>query len=67
MSTLICDCNRTMPLDVRALGQAVGENLVPHSALCRREAGDFQRAVKTGDEVLVACTQEKRAFAALAN
>jgi ferredoxin len=67
MPTLICDCNRTMPLDVRALGLAVGETLTPHSALCRREAGDYQRAVKSGDEVLVACTQEKRTFAALAN
>jgi len=37
-----------------------------HSLLCRREAGAFQRAAKatgaSGDELLVACTQESRLF-----
>jgi ferredoxin len=65
MPTLICDCNKTMPLDAQALGKALAENLTLHSTLCRREAGAFQQAVKTGDEVVVACTQEKRLFGEL--
>jgi ferredoxin len=63
MTTLICDCNQTMPLQPQALGTALNETLKLHSALCRREAGAFQKAVQSGDDVVVACTQEKRLFA----
>ena len=42
-----------------------------HTLLCRREAPDFQRAAKatsaSGDELLVACTQESRLFLELNN
>jgi ferredoxin len=55
-----------MPLQAQALGLALGENLTLHTTLCRREAGHFQKAVKTGDTVVVACTQEKRLFSELA-
>lgn len=63
MPTLICDCNKTMPLDAGSLGAALGENLPLHSTLCRREAGAFERAVAGAEPVVVACTQEKRLFA----
>ena len=63
MPTLICDCNQTMPLQPQALGEALHENLTLHSALCRRQAGAFQKAIQSGDDVVVACTQEKRLFA----
>ncbi|HMA08992.1 MAG TPA: 4Fe-4S dicluster domain-containing protein, partial [Ramlibacter sp.] len=63
MPTLICDCNKTMPLQEKILGEALGESLTRHSSLCRREAGAFQRAIQGSDEVVVACTQEKRLFA----
>jgi len=33
-----------------------------HQTLCRREAPEFQRAAKSGDDLLVACTQESRLF-----
>ena len=54
MTTLICDCNKTMPLDGpalrRALGPEAGAGLeTVHSTLCRREAGAFQRAAKGGE------------------
>jgi len=62
MPTLICDCNQTMPLQEKILGAALHEDLKLHSSLCRREAGEFQRAIKGGGEVVVACTQEKRLF-----
>lgn len=54
-----------MPLDPQALGAALHEPLTLHSTLCRREAGAFQQAIKTGADVVVACTQEKRLFAEL--
>jgi ferredoxin len=63
MPTLICDCNKTMPLQEKTLGAALGESLTLHSSLCRREAGAFQRAIQGAEEVVVACTQEKRLFA----
>lgn len=55
-----------MPLDSRALGAVLHEELTLHSTLCRREAGAFQQAVRSGDEVIVACTQERRLFGELA-
>ncbi|MEO5695790.1 MAG: 4Fe-4S dicluster domain-containing protein [Burkholderiaceae bacterium] len=67
MTTLICNCNKTMPLDgpalIKALGPEAGAGLdVVHTTLCRREAGAFQRAAKNGEDLLVACTQEGRLF-----
>ena len=55
-----------MPLDAKRLGTVLGEDLTLHSALCRREAGAFQKAVQGSDDVVVACTQEKRLFAEVA-
>ncbi len=63
-----------MALDAPALQQALTKTPGAHSdgletvhtLLCRREAPAFQRAAKatsaTGDELLVACTQESRLF-----
>src|SRR4051812_37240239 len=65
-TTLICDCNKTMPLQEKLLGTALHEELTLHSTLCRREAGAYQQAIKTGEDVVVACTQEKRLFTELA-
>ncbi|MEY4748403.1 MAG: hypothetical protein RIQ60_617 [Pseudomonadota bacterium] len=74
MTTLLCNCNHTMPLDApalaRALAQTPGASSAGleqvHSLLCRREAGAFQRAAvstsRTGDDLLVGCTQESRLF-----
>ncbi len=64
----LCNCNRSIPLDAKALGRAlkVGAPLHVHSELCRKEAGAFQAAL--GDpEVMVACTQEAPLFAELAS
>ncbi len=55
-----------MPLQPRKLGEGINEDLSLHSALCRREAGAFQKAIQSGDDVVVACTQEKRLFVELA-
>ena len=55
-----------MPLKPLILGEALHEPLPLHSALCRREAGAFQKAIQTGEDVVVACTQEKRLFTEVA-
>jgi len=55
-----------MPLEAKALGAALGETLPLHSALCRREAASFQQAIRSGEDVVLACTQEKRLFGELA-
>ena len=77
--TLICNCNRTMPLDSAALLKALPNlSVLPasatstasattapptiHTTLCRREAPEFQRAAKSGDDLIIACTQESRLF-----
>ena len=54
-----------MPLNAKALGEALHEDLNLHSTLCRREAGAFQKAIRSGDDVVVACTQEQRLFGEL--
>ena len=66
MTTLLCNCNRTMPMDGAALGRALDESLTVHTTLCRREAPAFQRAVRQPDDLVVACTQEQRLFTQLA-
>jgi ferredoxin len=66
MPTLICDCDKTMPLDAPTLGRTLHEDLTLHSSLCRRESGDFQRALQGTADVVVACTQERRLFSEIA-
>jgi ferredoxin len=59
-----------MPLDAPALSEALAKTPgastdgldTVHTLLCRREAGAFQRVAKSGDDLLVACTQESRLF-----
>ena len=63
-----------MPLTRQArdrIAQALGPDAADgietgHTLLCRREAGAFQRAARSGEELLVACTQESRLFLELA-
>ncbi|MFO1312101.1 MAG: 4Fe-4S binding protein [Burkholderiales bacterium] len=57
---LVCNCNRTMPLDGAALGRALGlpGDVPVHTTMCQRELARFSGAAK-GD-LVVACTQEQR-------
>ena len=57
---LICDCNKSMPLDPKALGV----NL--HTSLCRQEVGHFLTALDGTEPIVVACTQERSLFTELA-
>ncbi|MFC3682797.1 4Fe-4S binding protein [Hydrogenophaga luteola] len=54
-----------MPLDPKALGQALDEDLNLHTTLCRRDAPAFQKACRSRDDLVVACTQESRLFSEL--
>ncbi|MBW8830809.1 MAG: 4Fe-4S binding protein [Burkholderiales bacterium] len=56
-----------MPLDPVALAKSLPPDAADglqtlHTTLCRREAGAFQRAAKSGDDLVIACTQESRLF-----
>ena len=63
----VCNCNRTMALDAKALAAALksGVPLTIHTELCRREVGAFGAAIAGGGECIVACTQEAPLFAEL--
>jgi len=55
-----------MPLNAKALGEALDEDLTLHTTLCRRDAPAFQKACRSSDDLVVACTQESRLFTELA-
>ncbi len=65
--TLLCNCNRTMTVDGKAIAGALGGDEMPpvRSELCRHHLASFEAAVKSGDDLLVACTQEAPLFSAL--
>jgi ferredoxin len=64
---LICNCNKTMPLDAKALAAALKLDSAPNiaSELCRKHVAAFEAAVKNGGDLVVACTQEAPLFSEL--
>ena len=68
--TLVCSCNQTMPLDVAQIAKGMGvesKNISLSNALCRQEIGNFIAATQGSDEIVLACTQEKKLFDELAD
>jgi ferredoxin len=63
----LCNCNKTMPLDAKALAAALksGAAIPLHTELCRKEAAAFQGSLGEA-ELLVGCTQEAPLFSELA-
>ncbi len=61
---LICDCERTMPLDAGAIGKASGGTggLDVNTHLCRAQLDNFRAAAASGQHLVVACTQEAPLF-----
>jgi len=61
---LVCNCQRTMEIDGKRLGEALGlgEPLHVHSELCRGQIGLYEEALKSGARLHVACTQEAPLF-----
>ena len=63
----VCSCNRTIPLDAKALAAALkSEPLAVHHELCRKDIGAFQAALGSGEDLTVACTQEAALFSEVA-
>ncbi|ARJ65227.1 ferredoxin [Magnetospirillum sp. ME-1] len=65
---MVCSCEGTMPLDVKALAKALGTEPPDqvYFQLCRSQADAFRKAAAAGEELLVACGQEAPLFAELA-
>ncbi|MBY0269181.1 MAG: 4Fe-4S binding protein [Burkholderiales bacterium] len=64
---LLCNCNQTMQVDGKKIAGALGITDTPavQSEMCRQHLAAFEAAVKSGDDLLVACTQEAPLFTAL--
>ncbi|HWI15176.1 MAG TPA: 4Fe-4S binding protein [Burkholderiales bacterium] len=63
---LVCNCNKTMTLDGKALGRALGGDPLPvASELCRKHVAAFQEAARSGADMVVGCTQEAPLFTEL--
>ncbi len=64
---MLCNCNGTMSVDAKALAAALKLEKLPVVAteLCRKHVASFEAGVKSGDDVLVACTQEAPLFSEL--
>src|SRR3954463_10688051 len=64
---LVCSCEDTMPLDADALVRGCrGAELKTANQLCRAELERFRAAAKTGDDIVVGCTQEAPLFSEVA-
>jgi hypothetical protein len=69
---LVCDCEKTMPLDAEKLRDACHANgasgeIELNTQLCRGQLANFQAAIQGDTPVLVGCTQEAPLFAEIAD
>lgn len=67
MTTLVCNCNQTIPLDKSHLEKILGQKVDIHQGLCRQEVGKFIHTLDVKDGIVVACTQEKALFEEIAH
>src|SRR5258706_14684521 len=64
---LVCSGEDPMPLDADALARGCrGAELKTANQLCRAEIERFRAAAKTGDDIVVGCTQEAPLFSEVA-
>lgn len=61
---MVCNCQKSMEIDGKKLGQALGQDgpMAVHTELCRAGLDAFRKAVASGEPVHVACTQEAPLF-----
>jgi ferredoxin len=59
---MICTCEKTMPLDGRAIGRACTGRITQANQLCALEIDRFKAALADGVAITVACTQEVPLF-----
>ena len=65
---LLCNCEKTLPLDAAKLSAVLGRDIgVIHTQLCRSQLEQFEGALASSDDVLVACTQEAPLFQEVAD
>ena len=65
---LLCDCTGTMRLDAKAIARGSGLSCDQvHTHLCRAQAAVAANALKSGEQVIIACGQEAPAFIELAD
>src|SRR5882724_8930572 len=64
----LCNCNKTMALDAKALAGALKlkQPIEIHTELCRKQVASFQGALKD-ESCVIACTQEAPLFSELAD
>lgn len=66
----LCDCNRSSCFDQAALGTALGvaasTSITFHTDLCRNEIAVVDDACRSGNDLLIGCTQEATLFSGLA-
>ena len=64
---LVCSCEDTMPLDADALARGCrAAQVKTANQLCRAEIERFRAVAKTGDDIVVGCTQEAPLFSEVA-
>lgn len=63
-TVLLCDCERSMPLDGKAIAKACGaeDGGTLNTQLCRAQIDTFKQAAAGATELIVACTQEAPYF-----
>ena len=60
---LVCNCEKTMPLDTKKLSKALVSDIGQiNISLCRAQISNFEKAIETGEDLIVACTQEAPLF-----
>ena len=59
---MICTCEKTMPLNARAIGRACPGQITQANQLCGLEIDRFKAALADGAPIIVACTQEAPLF-----
>src|SRR5258708_15879800 len=59
---MICTCEKTMPLDARAIGHVCTGRITQANQLCGLDLDQYKAALADGGPITVACTQEAPRF-----
>jgi ferredoxin len=63
---MICNCEKTMPVDARAIARACSGQITQANQLCGLDVDRFKAALADGVPITVACTQEAPLFREMA-
>jgi ferredoxin len=63
---MICTCEKTMPLDARAIGHVCTGGITQANQLCGLDLDRYKAALADGGPITVACTQEASRFSDVA-